>query len=97
AIDSVRSNLSLSDPIGSVELRQRLHRIAGACSLVAYRDASRRFQVAEQACLAADPAGTVASCTLRDVVRLSYALSQDMLARLEQIQPVNEKDLHHVT
>ncbi|NCX62571.1 MAG: PQQ-dependent dehydrogenase, methanol/ethanol family, partial [Betaproteobacteria bacterium] len=26
-----------------------------------------------------------------------YALSQDMLARLEQIQPVNEKDLHHVT
>lgn len=101
ALESVRQSLDLPADLSNTSLRQHLHRLAGACSLVGYRDAAKRFQTLERACFNEEFRGqslygptTELAINLR---RLLYSLAREMNLRINQLHNTHDEELQHAT
>jgi signal transduction histidine kinase/CheY-like chemotaxis protein len=97
ARDSVQSCVALPLDISDQSLRQHLHRLAGACSLVGYRDAAKRFHALESACKHSQRERRTQAELVVSLRRLLYSLLSEINLRLSQFQSTHHEELQDVT
>lgn len=95
ALDSVCQVLDSTGLTTHVELRKHLHRLGGACSLVAYREAAKHLQAIESSCHQADPNAMVSVDLQVKTQRLLYALRLDMEMRIAELIKSQETQETH--
>jgi CheY-like chemotaxis protein len=95
AFDSARASLALSDTSSLPMLRTTLHRLAGALSLVGYREAASRLHAMEKHCLDAEHRRLNVDTLVTGLKRLLHSLLSAVGAQLTQLETSSEKELHH--
>jgi len=102
ALDSVCEALEMPREMSNLAMRRSLHRLGGACSLVAYREAAKRFQALESTCFRSEAEAEVFIDIRCKAQRLLYALRSEMLQRISElglshIGQTHERETHHAT
>ena len=76
-------------------LRSALHRLAGALSLVGYREAACRLHAMEKDCLDAEHRHLNVDSLITGLKRLLHSMLAAVGAQIAQLETSYSKELHH--